>query len=201
LFDNVIRAVGERCYLVHFDDGQERECASNILKVESSSASIPLDMPLPTREVVQSVTTVEKAAGNPDVLDSEEAKDMLDVRPEEEEAEAAEVPDNAMEVEADTAPGAVENGIEGTEGNEAVQNNNAAEGTEGNGVNSGDIHDPDGRMPGQLPTEASATVKDYHSIKKAANEKIAALVGSEVTVTSRKNGALMLAATHFQEQK
>ncbi len=45
-------------------------------------------------------------------------------------------------------------------------------------------------MPGQLPTEASATVKDYHSIEKAVKEKIAAHVGSEVTVTSRKNGSL-----------
>ena len=38
--------------------------------------------------------------------------------------------------------------------------------------------------------EASAMVKDYHSIKKAAKEKIAALVGTQVTVTSRKNGCL-----------
>jgi hypothetical protein len=119
------------------------------------------------------VTTVEEAAGNPDVLDSEEVKDMPDVRPEEEEAEAAEVPENAMEVEveAETAPGAVENGIEGTKGNEAVQNNNAAEGTEGNGANSGDVHDPDGRIPGQLPSETSATVKDHHSFKKGSKRK------------------------------
>jgi hypothetical protein len=34
-------------------------------------------------------------------------------------------------------------------------------------------------------------VKDYHSIKKTGKEKLAALVRSEVTVTSRKNGSLM----------
>jgi hypothetical protein len=160
----------------------KRECASNILKVESSTASIPPDMPLPIREVVRDVSAVEEAAGDPDALDSE----MPDIRPEEEEAEAAAEEQNAMETEddaeANVAPSAADNVIEGTEGNgEAVQNNNEAP---------GDVHDPNGRMPGQLPTEASATVKDYYSIKKAAKEKIAALVGSEVTITSRKNGSL-----------
>jgi hypothetical protein len=186
LFGHVIRAVGERCYLVHYDDGQERECASNILKVESSTASIPPDMPLPICEVVRDFSAVEEAAGDPDALDSEEAEDMPDIRPEEEEAEAAAEEQNPMETEddaeANVAPSAVDNVIEGTEGNgEAVQNNNEAP---------GDVHDPNGRMPEQLPMEASATVKDYHSIKKAAKEKNAALVGSEVTVTSRKNGSL-----------
>jgi hypothetical protein len=38
--------------------------------------------------------------------------------------------------------------------------------------------------------EESAMVKDYPSIKKAAREKVAALVGTQVTVTSRKNGCL-----------
>jgi hypothetical protein len=38
--------------------------------------------------------------------------------------------------------------------------------------------------------EASAIVKDYQSIKKAVKEKIAALIGTEVTVTCRKNGCL-----------
>ncbi len=171
-------AVEERCYLVHFDDGQERECASNILKVDSSSASIHPDMSLPIHEVVQNVWTVEEADGNPDVLDSEEAEDMPNVRSKEEEAEAAEEEQNTMESETDAeaneVPSAVENVIEGTEGNEAVQNNNAA---------SGDVHDLDSRMPGQLPTEASATVKDYHWIKKAARRQ--QRKKPQVTVTSR----------------
>ncbi len=33
------------------------------------------------------------------------------------------------------------------------------------------VHDPNGRMPGQLPTAATAVMKDYHSVKKAAKEK------------------------------
>jgi len=180
LFGHVVRAVGERRYLVHFDDGQERECPSNVLKVESASASIPPDMPLPIREVIQNVSVVEDAAGNPDLLDSEEAEDMPHVRPEEEEAEAAEEEQHAMESEAEANEADGNEAVGFNEEDQGVQNNNAASGAV--------VHDLDGRMQGQLPTEASATVKDYHSIKKAAKEKIAALTGSEVTVTSRKNG-------------
>jgi len=43
-------------------------------------------------------------------------------------------------------------------------------------------------MPGQLPTAADASQKDYHSIKKAAKDKIAALVGTEVSVVTKKMG-------------
>ena len=182
LFGHIVKAVGERRYLVHFDDGQERECPSNVLKVESASTSIPPDMPLPIREVIQNVSVVEDAAGNPDLLDSEDAEDMPDVRPEEEEAEAAEEEQHAMESEAEANKANGNEALGFNEEDQGVQNNNAASGAV--------VHDPDGRMQGQLPTEASATVKDYHSIKKAAKEKIAALAGSEVTVTSRKNGSL-----------
>jgi hypothetical protein len=41
-------------------------------------------------------------------------------------------------------------------------------------------------MPGQLPSETDASQKDYHSIKKAAKDKIAALVGTEVSVVTKK---------------
>ena len=116
------------------------------------------------------------------MLDSEDAEDMPDVRPEEEEAEAAEEEQHAMESEAEANKADGNEAVGFNEEDQGVQNNNAASGAV--------VHDPDGRMPGQLPTEASATVKDYHSIKKAAKEKIAALAGSEVTVTSRKNGSL-----------
>lgn len=44
-------------------------------------------------------------------------------------------------------------------------------------------------MPGQLPS-GDALPKDYSAAKKAAQEKIAALVGHEVTVTSRTMGTI-----------
>jgi hypothetical protein len=52
------------------------------------------------------------------------------------------------------------------------------------------VHDPNGRMPGQLPTEAAATVKDYTSIKKVAKEKVLALASTEASVVSKKNGTM-----------
>ena len=171
LFGHVLRAMGEKCYLVRFDDGQEKECSSNILKVESSSASLPPDMPLPVREVTRDMSAVEEAAGDPDVLDGEEVEDMPAIRPEEEDAEAADEEGNPFETDVPNND---------AEDDVAMPNRNAEN----------EIHDPNGRMPGQLPTEASSVVKDYHSIKRAAKEKIAALVGTEVTVTSRKNGCL-----------
>ena len=52
-------------------------------------------------------------------------------------------------------------------------------------------NDNEGRMPGQLPTASEqSSVRDYHSIKKAAKEKVAALAGHEVTVGTRKNGSM-----------
>jgi hypothetical protein len=202
LFGHVIRAVGERCYLVGFDDGQEKECSSNILKVESVSASLLPDIPVPARDVLRDVSAAEEAAGTLDVLDNEKVEDMPDIRPEEEYAEAAEKEDNSLDMDAVEVPS------EGGEVNEDTAPNNNAEALQQNGeiaipesTAEQNIHEPNGRMPGQLPTEASATVKDYYSIKKAAKEKIAALVGTEVTVTSRKNCSLtwnLLIATHHQ---
>jgi hypothetical protein len=85
LFGNVVRVTGERCYLVHFDDGQEKECSFNISKVESFSSSLPLDIPLPAHDVVWDISAVEKASGDPDVLDNEEVEDMPAIRPEKED--------------------------------------------------------------------------------------------------------------------
>jgi hypothetical protein len=46
-------------------------------------------------------------------------------------------------------------------------------------------------MPVQLPTAAEqSSMRDYHSIMKAAKEKFAALVGHEVTVGMQKNGSM-----------
>lgn len=47
--------------------------------------------------------------------------------------------------------------------------------------NNNESDDPPNGIPGQLPTEHDQPIgKDYLSIKKAALEKISALVGSEV---------------------
>jgi hypothetical protein len=46
-------------------------------------------------------------------------------------------------------------------------------------------------MPGQLLAAEAAVQKDYHSVKKAAIENIAALVEEEVSIKSRKHGNII----------
>ncbi len=47
-------------------------------------------------------------------------------------------------------------------------------------------NNPDGTNENNKNADASQ--KDYHSIKKAANDKVAALVGTEVSVVMKKMG-------------
>jgi hypothetical protein len=56
-----------------------------------------------------------------------------------------------------------------------------------NSTNIEPVHDPNGRMPGQLPTEATASHKDYHTVKRIVEKKIAALIGTDVLITPTKN--------------
>ncbi len=128
LFGNMIRAMGERCYLVHFDDGQETECSTKILKVESLSASFPLDIPVPAHDEVWVISAVEEASGDSDMLE-----DMPAIRPEEEDAEAANEEENLSDTDSSKETG------------EALQIIN-------------DIHYPNEKMPGQIPMEASAII-------------------------------------------
>jgi hypothetical protein len=51
-FGHVIQAGGERRYLVHFANGQEKMLPSNVLNVESALASIPPDVQVPVSETV-----------------------------------------------------------------------------------------------------------------------------------------------------
>jgi hypothetical protein len=99
LFGNMIRAIGERHYLVRFDDGQEKECSSNILKVETLSSSLHPDIPLPAHDMVWDTSAVEKASGDPDLLDNEEVEDMPAIRPEEDDAEAANEEENQSDTD------------------------------------------------------------------------------------------------------
>jgi hypothetical protein len=91
LYGYVISAVGEKKYLVKFDDGSEKECSSNILQVERLHASIPPDVPLPPQ--VPHEHRVEVSEVLEEVADQNE-EEPLGVSPDEEEIEAkAEEPD------------------------------------------------------------------------------------------------------------
>jgi hypothetical protein len=156
--------------MVRFD--QEKELPSNVLKVESALASIPPDVPIPVvANVAQGSQMQEEADASADLLEaSEEAEDLPVLRPEEEDAVAAE--EELITTESDDPAG--------DEATPTPENTTAEM----------PVHDPNGRMPGQLPTEAAASHKDYHTVKRIAKEKVAALVGTEVVITSRKNGSM-----------
>jgi hypothetical protein len=167
-FGHVITAVGEKKYLVWFDNGEEREFASAVLKVEHATASLPPDIPIPTAENVRNEAFMENAIAEVE-QDSAEVEVMPGARPEEEEQEVEE-----------EAASTVDDDVQ-EEANGAQEN------------------DDEGQMPGQLPTAAEqSSARDYHSIKKAAKEKVAALVGHEVTVGTQKNGSMKwkVIATH-----
>jgi hypothetical protein len=145
-FGHIVRLVGEKKYLVRFDNEEERECASNILKVEHMAASLPqisLFLLLKMLGKTLMETSVEELEA-----DAAEVEDLPSASPEEEEME--------HEEEA--------NGEEDEQPEQQTDN--------------------EGRMPGQLPTAKQSTVKDYHSIKRAAKERIVALIGQEVAIST-----------------
>jgi hypothetical protein len=160
LFGHVVRAVGEKRYLIRFDNGEEKELPSAVLKVESIAASIPPDIPLPVAQNVREEALLENATADAE-QDAVDTEHMPDARPEEEEQEVDEEANGGQE-------------------DEVQPDSNGAQ----------EI-DNEGRMPGQLPTAAEQTsAKDYHSIKKAAKEKVAALLGREVTMSTKSNGSM-----------
>ncbi len=149
LFGQIVSAVGEKKYLVTFDNGVEIECFSNTLRVEKIHEALPPDVLLPqpitTREEVEAEEQVE------DTADQAEEEDL-----------ALEADGNEEEKE--------------SEDSDAVENEQAQENA------------PVG-MPGQLPAGDNLP-KDYASVKKAAKDKIAAMVGQEITVVSKSMGSI-----------
>jgi hypothetical protein len=50
---HIISAIGEKKYLVRFDDGSEKECSSALLRVAKSHASLPPDVLVHMPESIQ----------------------------------------------------------------------------------------------------------------------------------------------------
>jgi hypothetical protein len=152
LYGQIVSAVGEKKYLVRFDNGLEQECASNSLRVERMNESLPPDVLPPIFSTEREMRAAEDAVE--DAMDQEEN-------------------DGIVPPESDD-----EHGNELTEECE----------NEGGGANEETAGQPG--MIGQLPDESSVP-KDYAAAKQAAKDKIAALLGNEVTVTSRSVGAIV----------
>jgi len=148
-------------------------------------ASIPPDVLAPLPRNIREKAVLETV----DELlnDDDELEHLPDSRPEAEEAEDedadqtdAEQTDmkqaNARQANAEQANAEQADAEQGNDEEEplALQENG---------------EDPNGRMPGQLPV-GEQIGRDYHSVKKAAKERIAAMVGQEVIEGSRKNGSM-----------
>ena len=135
-FGHVLRAVGEKKYLIRFDNGEEKELPSAVLKVEHMIASLPPDVPLPHPVNAQEEAILENAVD--EVADTEETEDMPVDTPESEEMEEQEAEAAEMEEQ-------------------------QAEAAEMEEVGVTEELDTNGRMPGQLPSAGAVQPsKDYH---------------------------------------
>jgi hypothetical protein len=147
--------------LVRFDNGQEKELPSDVLKVESALASIPPDVPVPVVANVVGHQMQEETYGDADLLDvGEEAEDLPAMRPEEEDVMAAEEEQIALELD-DAPPDEV------------------TPETPENATAEAPVHDPNGRMPGQLPTKAAASHKDYQTLSELQKRKLQCLLAQK----------------------
>lgn len=118
-----------------------------VLKVESMVAAIPPDALVPIPQNIREEAVIE--AADELLHEDEEMEHLPDSRPEEEEAEQA----DAEQADAEQADA------------EQADNEEDAVAQQEN------QQDPNGRMPGQLPTGEQVS-RDYHSVKKAAKERI-----------------------------
>ena len=84
LYGHIISAVGERKYLVRFDDGSERECSSALLRVEKMHTNVPPDIQLPTSSHLEHRVVLEELVE--EVIDQEE-EEPLGASPDDEEME------------------------------------------------------------------------------------------------------------------
>jgi hypothetical protein len=141
-----------------------------VLKVESIVAALPPDALLPVPRDVQEEIILADAITD-QLADDHEEEDLPNQLPDSEEAEAEEEMQNAAE-ENGTAEEEMQNEIE---------------------KNGNDDH---GRMPGQLPTTADVGANsngssiDYATVRSLAKEKLAALVGTIVTVGTARGGSM-----------
>ncbi len=88
-FGLIVHAVGEKYYLMQFDNGKEKGLASSVLKVESMVAALPPDPLVPIPQNLREEAVLE--AADEMLHEDEELEHLPDSHPEEEEAEQADV--------------------------------------------------------------------------------------------------------------
>ena len=158
LYGTVLHATSHNRYMVSFDatpTPMVLEVASNSLRVEHATAALPPDIPIPSVvNVPEHLQEMAREVIDEDLQEQQEEEHLPEDTPESEDAE--EEGDN--------------------------NNNNSEEG--GADATANTPPDPEGRMPGQLPTQTESAQPDYASLKRLAKEKIKGLVDTEVTCKS-----------------
>lgn len=164
LYGNIVCALDRNRYKVAWDNGTTSDCYSNCLSKEASFASLPPDVQLPL------------------------AEDRPDLPPQGQEAadnEAEAIVDNERDLEEEEhlpdAGGAADSSD--SESEEGVEGQVDAE------QPSGRVDDPEGRMPGQLPSEAPQPT-DYLNKKAQAVAHVDSLLGQ--TVTTKHKGSTLV---------
>jgi hypothetical protein len=171
LFGHVVKAVGDKRYEVLFDNGLVKECSSYILSVTALMSSVPPDMPIPNPQNEREED--EMANVGKYIVDQQEDEDIPCLPPKAEDAEA-EIDENGGDANDNQNAANGEN-----QEKDANQPEHHPIGTENV------IHDPNGRMPGQL-SRGAYVPRDYASVKGLAKEKVASLIGKTVTVAMKR---------------
>jgi hypothetical protein len=86
LFGSIVRSVGENRYLVRFDNEEEKELSSSVLKVESIVAALPPDVLLPVPQGIKEERMLEDVVAEELPADNEE-EDLPPQLPDSDKAE------------------------------------------------------------------------------------------------------------------
>jgi len=178
IYGHIICAVDHKKYKVRWDDGREAEVFSNCLSKELPSAALPPDHPPSRQQDNPDLPPQGQAEADQDEEDIQEAqRDQEDTEhlpggPGESSGSSESEGESESSDESD-------DDIQGEQGREGEQGGNAVAGTSRKRRKTTN-DDPNGRMPGQLSTEAPPL--DYVGKKNAAIAHIKTLIGKSFPV-------------------
>ena len=157
LFGTVLQSIGTNKYTVRFDNGMERECTSNVIKIVPKSAGRSPD----DQEMSESSTSGEasESSGNSDSARDESSSQEL-------------ICDREDQVDTEEHMPTTDEGFDDTEMDDGVDDD---------GINIGDINVP----ADDIRTDPDAPLT-YHQKLQAARDKVKDLVGTVVERTQKK---------------
>jgi hypothetical protein len=177
IFGHIICAVDRKKYKVRWDDGRETEVFSNCLSKESLSAALPPDLPPSRQQDNPELPPQGQAQAD------EEEEEIQEAQHDQEESEhlpggVGEASGSSESEDESIASGVSSDDIDQVEEERGEEGGNAAGSSRKKNNNNND--DPNGRMPGQLSSEAPPL--DYHGKRNAAIAHIKTLIGKSFSV-------------------